>query len=202
MNTQSKARVHVTSNQILRVDQRRKQQACEGSPEEIAKTPVETDVPQPPVQPDFGTFPALYDIGGSWEALVQQEVTESPSAENERNMFHQAKERGTCPAPPKNPRAPLTQQEKDRAVLLISYGHSLRGAAAQIGRSHTTLNRYMRKDKEFAAQVERYRGYAESDAMTEIVKASRNSWRAAAWLLQYLERRERKGSSEAENAAE
>ena len=202
MSVESKARVHVTSNEIRRVIERRTQQASVDPPEESAKTPAETDVPQTPVDPDFGTFPALYDIGGSWEVPTAQEVTELPSDEKGRNLFHGAGNRGTTGTPPKNPRGPLTQEEKEQAAMLISYGHSLRGAAAQIGRSHMTLSRYLRKDKDFAAQVERYRGYAESDAMTEIVKASRNSWRAAAWLLQYLERRERKGESVAAGSAD
>ncbi len=96
------------------------------------------------------------------------------------------------PEPPvKKNRTPLTQDEKDRVVVLVSYGHSLRQAAAHIGRTHVTLSRHLKKDKAFAEKVERYRRYAESDAMREVVAASRKSWRAAAWLLEYLGRRER-----------
>ena len=93
--------------------------------------------------------------------------------------------------PPNKNRKPLTQDEKDRVVVMVSYGHSLRQAAAQIGRTHSTLSRNLKKDKAFAEKVERYRRYAESDAMREVVAASRKSWRAAAWLLEYLARRER-----------
>ena len=75
-------------------------------------------------------------------------------------------------------------------VVLMSHGYSMRQAAAAIQRSHVTISRHLKKDPEFAAKAERFRRYAESDALDEIVKASSKSWRAAAWLLSYLERRE------------
>ena len=196
MCSESKARCYVSSEEIKRVT---KEQAngrylrprAETEPE----LPRGENVTQPPVSSDFGAFAEAPEAVAFPQVVDQIEVKETTSVEDREKMYHQNK-KGVTSAdgpqkPRKNSRAPLTQEEKDQVAILISYGHSLRQAAAQIGRSHVTLHRHLKKDSAFAEQVERYRGYAESDAMTEVVKASKRSWRAAAWLLTYLERRER-----------
>ena len=212
MQNESKARCHIPSAEIQRVQQGQSPQRNGRSSRTENETPGSTagprefqgaaHVPQTPFTPDLGTFGAASADTDVSERMGGKDLTDTALAEELAEMFQKLTAGGTSEKSAtlgkterrrrRDSRAPLTREEKHQAALLISYGHSLRQAASQIGRSHMTLSRYMKNDPEFAEQVERYRGYAESDAMAEVVKASRRSWRAAAWLLTYLERRERR----------
>ncbi len=88
---------------------------------------------------------------------------------------------------------PLTQSEEDRFLLLLSYGASMRQAAAAIGCHHSTMGKRAKRDPQFAAAVDRAKHQARSDPLLAVYQASRKSWRAAAWLLGYLERRDNRG---------
>ena len=148
-----------------------------------------------PSTPGFSLFGALSDEGEnppSSQAQGRQEVSESDPDSSAEITHHSSEEGGATAqaAPAKTSRQGLSSEEKERVGLLIAYGYSLRQAAVQIKRAHTTVSRQLKKDPQFAAQVERYRSYAETDALHEVIKAGKKSWRAAAWLLTYLQRRD------------
>lgn len=87
----------------------------------------------------------------------------------------------------------LTESEQDRVLLAVSLGLSLRQAAAMVGCHHTTLVKRAKRDKQFADAIARARLEARGNPLLEIYKASKTSWRAAAWLLNYLDRRDARG---------
>ena len=140
----------------------------------------------------LGAFTEEGDNSPSPQDQGPQEVAESDPDSPARTTHQSQKGCGAQAkaAPTERKRRGLTSEEKERVGLLMAYGYSLRQAAAQIKRAHTTVSRQLMKDPDFGAQVERYRSYAESHALGEVVKASKKSWRAAAWLLSYLQRRD------------
>src|SRR5438067_781985 len=95
------------------------------------------------------------------------------------------------PARPVRRGRPLALDDlaKGRLLGLMSYGLSFRQAAAQVGVHHQTILNLMKRDDEFAQQVSEARLDAISQPVCTIVRASRKSWRAAAWLAKYLEER-------------
>ena len=46
-----------------------------------------------------------------------------------------------------------------------------------------------KRDEQFAGRMELARQKARTDPLRSVYEASRTSWRAAAWLLDYLDRR-------------
>ena len=91
--------------------------------------------------------------------------------------------------------SPLTESEEDRFLLCLNYGFSLRQAAAAVGCSHSTMVKRAKRDAAFAHKIAQAKASARLDPLWEITIASRKSWRAAAWLLTYLERREGRGKA-------
>ena len=150
------------------------------------------NAPPTPGLSDFGALSEEDENSPSAQAQGRQDVGESEPEPPAELTHHVDENSGAEPeaASAKEKRRGLSTQEKERVGLLMAYGYSLRQAAVQIKRAHTTVSRQLKKDPDFAAQVERYRSYAESDALGEVVKASKKSWRAAAWLLTYLQQRD------------
>jgi hypothetical protein len=67
---------------------------------------------------------------------------------------------------------------------MISLGMSRRRVAACIGCHHATISRTAARDPDFDAQLRAAELACESDPLAIITKASRKTWRAAAWLLE------------------
>jgi hypothetical protein len=84
----------------------------------------------------------------------------------------------------------LDDVAKGRVLGLMSFGLSLRQAAAQLGIHHTTLLYAMKRDEAFAQQVAAARLDAMSQPLLTVVQASRTNWRAAAWLARFLSDRQ------------
>ena len=80
----------------------------------------------------------------------------------------------------------LDDMAKGRLLGLMSYGLSFRQAAAQLGVHHVTLLNALKRDEEFAQQVSEARLAAISQPLLTVIQASRNNWRAAAWLAKFL----------------
>ena len=157
---------------------------------------IAAEVNNAPLTPGLSVFGALAgedENSPSPQTEGRQEVAEG-EPEPRSETTHQSGETGGAQAdvaPAEGKRRGLSSEEKERVALLMAYGYSLRQAAGLIKRAHTTVSRQLKKDADFAAQLQRYQSYAESDALREVIKASKKSWRAAAWLLTYLERRDR-----------
>ena len=92
---------------------------------------------------------------------------------------------------------PLTISEEDRFLLCLEYGLSIRQAASAIGCHHSTFVKRAKRDKEFARKIAHAKSKARTDPLWEVTLASRKSWRAAAWLLNYLERPDSRGKKQA-----
>lgn len=92
--------------------------------------------------------------------------------------------------PVRRGRPPLLDDlAKGRLLGLIAYGLSFRQAAAQLGIHHATILNLMKRDEQFAHQVAEARLDAISQPLITVIRASRTSWRAAAWLAKFLEDR-------------
>ena len=79
----------------------------------------------------------------------------------------------------------------------------MRQAATAIGCHHTTFTRRAKRDANLARAIDRAKQQARTDPLLAVHKASQKSWRAAAWLLGYLERRDNRGQPKVEeNASE
>ncbi|MCA9270079.1 MAG: hypothetical protein KDA41_16470 [Planctomycetales bacterium] len=89
--------------------------------------------------------------------------------------------------------AALTEKEIEAVLAHVSHGMSLRQAAAEIGRSHSTLVKLAKRNELFAEFLEEQRQKARGRPLAQVYAASQRSWRAAAWLVKYLDGRERQG---------
>jgi len=95
----------------------------------------------------------------------------------------------------KRKRGPMTEEEVRRVVACVASGLSLRQTAHVVARHQSTLVRRIQRDEEFAAQIEWAQTIAQAEPLAHIAKAARKSWRAAAWLVEYLDRK-RSGRTE------
>jgi hypothetical protein len=87
-------------------------------------------------------------------------------------------------------RRPLASDDVARALVYIECGYSLRAAAAEIGRHHSTLIKRLRSDPALADALAAAREKARSVPLSQVREASKTSWRAAAWLVKYLDARD------------
>ena len=88
---------------------------------------------------------------------------------------------------------PLSESEEDRFLLCLSYGLSMRQAAGTVRCQHTSMVTRAKRDSAFAQRIAEAKTKARTDPLLEITMAARKSWRAAAWLLTYLDRRDNRG---------
>jgi hypothetical protein len=127
----------------------------------------------------------------------------SPSGELSRGAGLQAcqsvessspDEQEIIPARPvRRGRPPLLDDvAKGRLLGLIAYGLSFRQAAAQLGIHHGTILNMLKRDEQFGQQVAEAQLDALSQPLITVVRASRKSWRAAAWLAKFLDDRQRR----------
>lgn len=89
------------------------------------------------------------------------------------------------------PRA-MDEFDRGRVCSLLASGASQRQAAAMVGCSQPTISRAIKEDPKFAAEVEEAKQKAQMMPLLQIATAGRTSWRAAVWLLEYLEKRQQK----------
>ncbi len=84
----------------------------------------------------------------------------------------------------------LTASVEDRFLMCLSMGLSIRAAARAVGCHNSTFVKRAKRDQEFRKAMQRAKEQARTDPLRELYAAARTSWRAAAWLLEYLDRRE------------
>ena len=119
-------------------------------------------------------------------------VAEAVAADPTLARYHQVVKQDQVPNSKRN--QPLTLTEEDRFLLCLSLGQSMRQAAATIGVHHTTLVKRAKRDDKFARAIALAKQRARNDPLLAVRQASQKSWRAAAWLLNYLDRRDNRGS--------
>jgi len=81
--------------------------------------------------------------------------------------------------------------DRGRLCELLGLGLSQRQAAALVDVAQSTVSRLLKRDSDFAEKVERAQIRASVAPLLKIIEASKTNWRAAAWLLEKLEKRVR-----------
>ena len=87
----------------------------------------------------------------------------------------------------------LPPADLERLLTCLSLGLSMRQAASLIGCHQSTLVKRAKRDPALAKKIEHARMQARSEPLMQVYRASRNSWRAAAWLVSYLDSRDQRG---------
>ena len=77
---------------------------------------------------------------------------------------------------------------RGRLVSLLAMGLTLRQSAAALGLSHNAIWKELRKNVELSEQVNAARFQAQIEPLLVILRESRQNWRAATWLINYLNR--------------
>jgi hypothetical protein len=81
----------------------------------------------------------------------------------------------------------LDAEARGKLIALLVVGFSLRQAAGVIGVSHTALRKLLARDPELMTEVNVSRSRAAMEPLAVVIRESKRSWRAATWLLKYLD---------------
>jgi hypothetical protein len=84
--------------------------------------------------------------------------------------------------------AVVDEQMKYNMLELLGIGMSLRMTAAHVGISHQTVANLLARDQAFAEEVRRTRERAKTYPLNCILRECGRSWRAAAWLMEFMQR--------------
>jgi hypothetical protein len=101
--------------------------------------------------------------------------------------------------------AKMTPARQDEVVHYVRAGLSIRQAAAFVGCHHTTIVKAAQRDPAFAWKLEQAETMADAMPLVRVIRASRHSWQAAAWLVKNHQpcaalRRDRAAERDAEAA--
>src|SRR5207237_1601013 len=83
--------------------------------------------------------------------------------------------------------AAFDEHNKGKLVALLSLGMSLRQAAAVLGVSHGTIRNTLKADPALAEEITASRFQAQLQPLACVIREARRSWKAATWLLKYLD---------------
>lgn len=93
----------------------------------------------------------------------------------------------------------VDDQLKGKIVILLATGLSLRQTAAFLGITHPTVSSAIAADPALAADIADARVRAELHPLAHLIREGGRSWKTAAWLLAYLQKRnERERQAEAD----
>ena len=83
--------------------------------------------------------------------------------------------------------AAFDEHNKGKLVALLSLGMSLRQAAAVLGVAHSTIASTLKADPALAEEITAARFQAQLQPLACVIREARRSWKAATWLLKYLD---------------
>lgn len=83
----------------------------------------------------------------------------------------------------------IDEELRHKIVALLGAGASLTQTAAHVGVARNTITRALEADEEFADEVHEARQRASLFPLNCLLREASKNWRAAAWLLTYLERK-------------
>jgi hypothetical protein len=81
----------------------------------------------------------------------------------------------------------LDDQAKGQLIALLAVGMSIRQAAAVLGVSHTTVQKALKADPSLDDDINAARFQAQLQPLACVIREARRSWKAATWLLKYLD---------------
>ncbi|HZL91751.1 MAG TPA: helix-turn-helix domain-containing protein [Pirellulaceae bacterium] len=84
----------------------------------------------------------------------------------------------------------INEEMRHKIVALLGAGASLTQTAAFVGVGRNTITRALESDEEFAQQVHEARQRVSLFPLNCLLREAVKNWRAAAWLLGYLDRKE------------
>jgi len=76
---------------------------------------------------------------------------------------------------------------KGKLVALLAFGLSLRQAASVLGVCHATIRNTLQAEPALVEEITAAKFHAQVKPLACIVRESRRSWKAATWLLKYLD---------------
>jgi hypothetical protein len=89
---------------------------------------------------------------------------------------------------------------RGRLVSLLAMGFSLRQAGAALGVSHVAISKELKRNPELTEQVTAARFQAQIEPLLVILRESKRSWRAATWVVNYLQKQLREREETREEA--
>jgi hypothetical protein len=165
-----------------------------------------------PEPPDFSNFPELQakrnleelqkDV---WARRLEEGVRHSSPEEAERATFPQVKSVGADDALCRTKirgRTKVDDARKRAMLTLLGIGCSLRMTAAYVGVSHQTVANVLAGDPAFSEDVRQARERAKVFPLNCILRECGRSWKAATWLLEYMERSQSAERSDADKHVE
>jgi hypothetical protein len=78
---------------------------------------------------------------------------------------------------------------KAQLMALLASGLSMRQAGSLLGVSHTAIRKLLAREPELSQDVNAARFRAQLEPLACVIRESRRSWRAATWLLKYLDKK-------------
>jgi hypothetical protein len=152
------------------------------------------NAPQPPISSPAVAFDGPSRPEAASQTLAATNIT-TPSGEPTSAKMHHLTCAGSAagslsaadPATSTSKRPRLTDEEIARVLTYVECGLSLRQASAAIGRNHASVLRVIRRNPTFVTEYRRRRELARERPLRHLHEASQKSWRAAAWLLTYLD---------------
>jgi hypothetical protein len=81
-------------------------------------------------------------------------------------------------------------------------GLSLRQSGAALGMSHVAISKELKRNPELTEQVTAARFQAQIEPLLVILRESKRSWRAATWVVNYLQKQIREREETREEAFE
>lgn len=159
--------------------------------------------PLPPVSSRTGESGATAATGGVSQVDAAARVAAGAAKRRGENFHQRAAEKLSAVKSP-DALEPWRVPEETIAQVLtyVACGYSLRQAAAAVGRSHSTFVKLKQRDPKFACRLLQHRELARDKPLRQVLQASERSWRAAAWLLKYLDARERTPRAKRRDAAQ
>ena len=157
----------------------------------LPQAPPKEDQEPKPVRSQFDASMRVYAIDNPVHWLPHDWPRElAPSAEIVTVRAAREREHERTRARAGRPSV-VDEDMKYTMLELLGIGLSLRMTAAHVGVSHQTVANVLEKDPAFAEEVRRTRQNAKVYPLNCILRECGRSWRAAAWLMEFLERKER-----------
>jgi hypothetical protein len=146
---------------------------------------TEIDEPGFPTAASDGIIIHKADCGGQKISTAASAVSLPPADEN-ADPLEELLARALTKTRRGRPAA-FDEHNKGKLVALLSLGMSLRQAASVLGVSHGTIRNTLKADPALAEEITAARFQAQLQPLACVIREARRSWKAATWLLKYLD---------------